>query len=48
MCFGSLITYAQLSQTLTGRVIDTDTRDIPKMKSIFKGRAEDLNKEKIT
>ena len=26
MCFGSLITYAQLSQTLTGRVIDTDTR----------------------
>ncbi len=26
MCFGSFVTYAQLSQTLTGRVIDTDTR----------------------
>ena len=29
-------------------IIDTDTREIPIMTSIFKGRAEDSNKEKIT
>ena len=29
-------------------IIDTDTKEIPKMTSIFKGRAEDLNKEVIT
>ena len=29
-------------------IIDTDTKGIPKMRSIFKGRAEDFNKEKIT